>query len=182
MIDKIILNSIIAIVVMVIYSFLTNSTGRKIEADQHGQFHLRINKLYGLFGVVLVLLGFVFLIVIPLTVDRDSSMIIMIILMLFIMWGIGIACLLYYKNHKVTYNTSTITVTSVYGKTKSISWSDITDIHFSAFSGLLTICDKREKVKIHQHMVGLSSFMDKIASETKWTAEELKIPIKKKSV
>tara|TARA_R110002074_G_scaffold108432_5_gene234027 strand:- start:1436 stop:1978 length:543 start_codon:yes stop_codon:yes gene_type:complete len=180
MIEKVILYSIVGIAVSVALSFLTKSTGDKIDADEQGAFHLKMNKLYLIAGLGGLIMGLVFLILIPLIADNTTMVIVFIVLLILsIAWGTGIPCLMYYKNHRLTFDDLTITVTNVYGKQKQIKWEGINNMKFSPMSGLLTITNKTDEIKIHQHLVGLSSFIDSVEKKTNWTAEKLKLPIQK---
>jgi hypothetical protein len=181
MTEKIVLYSIIGIAVSTALAFLTKATGKSIEIDESRKFNLRMNKLYGFMGIIGLFFGLLFLIFIPLTTESNNGGIYFaVILMLLIFWGTGIPCLLYYRNHRVTFDENTIIATSVYGKIREIKWTDIEDIRFKAMSGLLILTTKDDKLKIHQHLVGLSKFIEFLENKTKWTRKELKVPIEKK--
>ena len=177
MAEKAILYAIIGIAVSTALAFLTKATGKPVETDESGKFNLRMNKLYGIMGIAGLVFGLSFLIFLPLTSPNDSGIWIAIILMLLISWGTGIPCLMYYRNHKVSFSDNSIIATNVYGKMKEIKWSDISDIRFKALSGLLVLTTTNEQIKVHQHLVGLSKFVEYIEKKTKWTRKELKVPI-----
>lgn len=181
MIETIIPYTIISIAVSIALAFLTKSTEKSIDKDESGNFNLKMNKLYGIIGIISVLFGLLFLIFIPLTVGVNESEIwIVVILILLISFGLGIPCLMYYRNHRVIFNSNSIIVSNVFGKVKEIKWSDIIDVRYKAFSGLLILTTKIEQIKVHQHLVGLSNFVEFIEKKTKCTIKELKIPIRKK--
>jgi hypothetical protein len=181
MTEKIILYTIIGIVVSTALAFLTKATGKAVASDESGYFNLRMNKLYGIMGIIGFLFGLLFLIFLPLTAGvNDSGVWIGVILMLLIFWGAGIPCLMYYRNHRVTFGDNSIIATNVYGKVKEIKWSDISGIKFKPLSGLLVLTTQNEHIKVHQHLVGLPRFVEFIENKTKWTRKELKIPIGKK--
>ncbi len=180
MTEKIILYAIIGIAVSTALAFLTKSTGKSIATDESGKFNIKMNKFYGIMGIISLVFGLLFLIFLPLTTEpNDSGIWFIVILMLLIFWGAGIPCLMYYKNHRVSFDDNLIVVTNVYGKVKEIKWSDILNIKFKVFSGLLVLTTKNEIIKVHQHLVGLSKFIEVIENKTKWTRKELKIPIGK---
>jgi amino acid transporter len=181
MIEKIILYTIITIVVSTAFAFLTKATGKSVETDESGKFNLRMNKLYGILGLIGLVFGLLFLIFVTLTAEpNDRGIWIGVILMFTIFWGTGIPCLMYYRNHKVTFSDNAIVATNVYGKMKEIKWNDISDIRFKALSGLLILTTQSEQIKVHRHLVGLSKFVEFIETKTKWTSEELKVPTGKK--
>ena len=176
--ENIILYSLIGIAVSLALLFLTKSTDQNVSVDADGFYNLRMNKFYGIIGVVAILIGVLFGILMPLREERiDSGLIFGIVLMLVIFCGTGIPCLMYYRNHRVSFDNKSIKVINVYGNRKEIQWSDISDIKFRALSGLLVIYTSNESVKLHQHLVGLGKFMGVLETKTKWTREELRIPI-----
>lgn len=89
----------------------------------------------------------------------------------------GIYLLLYYKNHSVFFDQKTITTTNLYGKTTEVEWKFIEEIKFSSLSGMITVKGDAKKAKLHQHLVGLISFIEEMEAKTKYTAKELKIPV-----
>jgi len=178
MIENIILFVIIGITVSTVLVFLTRATSKSITPNQSGQYILRMNRLYGILGVIGLVFGLLFMIFLSLSADENDGRIwIMVVFMLLIFWGAGIPCLMYYRNHKVTFNENSITATNVYGKVKEIKWSDILDIKFKVFSGQLVLKTKDEVIKVHQHLVGLSKFVAFIENKIKWTRKELRIPL-----
>lgn len=181
MTEKIILYAIIGIAVSTALSFITKATGKSVDIVESGQFNLRMNKLYGIMGIIGLVFGLLFLIFLPLTTEpNDSGIWLAVILMLLIFWGTGIPCLMYYRNHRVTFDDNSIVATSLYGKIKEIKWTDIEDIRFKSMSGLLILTTKDDKLKVHQHLVGLSKLIEFVENKTKWTRKELKVPIGKK--
>lgn len=166
MTEKFILYTLLGIAISAALAFLTKSTGKSVATNESGQFNLRMNKLYGILGVIGLLFGLLFLIFFPLTAGvNDSGVWIGVILMLLIFWGAGIPCLMYYRNHRVTFSENAITVTNMYGKSKEIKWSAISDIRFNAFSELLVMKSQSNQVKVHQHLVGLSKLIEFIENK-----------------
>ena len=85
--------------------------------------------------------------------------------------------MLYYKNHRVIFDQNIIKATNIYGKTTEVEWKFIEEIKFSALSGMITVKSYDKKAKLHQHLVGLISFIEEMEAQTKYTAQDLKIPI-----
>ena len=176
MIDKIILNGIIAIFSLIVIAYLTKASKKKTSIDENGEFHLKMNKLYGLIGILGTLLGLFFLIYIPLTVKvGDNEIWLLTFFMLLILLVPGIFLLMYYKNHRVIFGDNSIVVTDVFGKEKKIKWSDITDIKFNILSGMFVISTKSEKIKVHLHLIGISNFTEYIERKTGWKYKNFKI-------
>ncbi len=180
MIENIILSSIILIAVVVSLAFLTKATGKTIITDKTGFYSLRMNKFYGIAGLLGLGIGLVFSIFLLLTEDsNDSGVIVGLILVPLIFWGSGIPCLMYYRNHRLSFNNKIIRVINVYGNQREIQWQDILDIKFQVMSGLLILKTADKVIKVHQHLVGLSKFMEYIESKTRWDRKELRVPIGK---
>jgi hypothetical protein len=175
MTDRIILYGLIGIAVSITLGFLTKATGEKIKAQSDGKVKLRINILYGIIGILSLIfcIGFI---IFFLSINDEST-----VIGLIIMFGIfgfpGIVCTLYYFNHNLLFDNKTITVKNMYGQTNTASWIDINYMNFNAITGLITIKTKNRTLKVHQHLVGLSSFIEKVEKNTNWSAKSLKIPI-----
>ncbi len=74
----------------------------------------------------------------------------------------GVNTLLLYKNHKVTYNSNLINQISWLGKEKTINWDDIITVSFSSLSSSLKIETEKEKIFIHEHIIGYKSFSEQL--------------------
>lgn len=82
------------------------------------------------------------------------------------------------QNHRLTYDSQKIESKSWLGKTSTIHWDNIKTISFnSLFAMIIIVGEDGEKVKAHQHLVGLNSFVGMIEQKTGMTAKELKLPI-----
>jgi hypothetical protein len=162
---------IIGVAVTITIAVLTKATGKKVVPDDHGLFTLKMNPLYGIIGILGLSIGLFLLLIIIMFADQNDNVL--------IFGGTGIPCLMYFRNHKISFNRKTIKATNVFGRTNQIEWADILEIKFNAFSGLLTLTANNETIKVHQHLVGLTKFIEFMEMETKWTHKELKIPIRK---
>jgi hypothetical protein len=133
-----------------------------------------MNKLYAVLAIVLFMIG---LFVVILIIATDDSFFIAALFFLFFCVS-GFILWVYYKNHQVTFNDEIITVKNFSGKITSMQWKAIHNISFNLFTGLIYIIDTGgTTVKIHTHLVGLSSFIKIMEEKTTWRAAKLKIPI-----
>lgn len=166
-------------VVVIGLAFLTKATGKPVSPDQSGKLTLKMNRLYGVVGLIGLLFGLTFLIVPPLTTDHYSTgeIYMAVIVLLLIFWGTGIPGLLYYLNHKVCFDEDAIIVTDLFGKEQEVQWNNIESIKFKFSTGLLILKTDDKKIKVHQHLVGLSQFIAFVERKTKWTNRELKVPM-----
>lgn len=178
MTEKIFFYSAISLVVGLALAYLKKGASQSGGQTVNGLVVLKMNKLYGIIGIISIIFGFGFSLLPVLSNEYNSVMFLIVLIMLLIFWGAGIPCWLYYKNHKLEFDGEKIIVKNVLGKEKTIQWSEINQITFSHFSSYLTIIDsKGEKIKIHQHIVGLSSFAKMIETKTSWKVKELKFPV-----
>lgn len=178
MLEKFIFYVLTGLCISLALSYLNKATGKKVTANQQGEYLLRMHKFYYVLGVISVIIGTVFLVVPPLVDDVDIVMLIVIFFMLLIFGGLGLLCLLYYKNHYLLFDSNRIEVRSHIGKTSSIHWDDIKRAQFNAFSGLLILTTySGGKLKIHQHLVGLVQFVNQLEERKGWTPQDLKLPI-----
>jgi ABC-type Fe3+-siderophore transport system permease subunit len=167
----------IGLAVLVALIYLNRATRKKITPDAAGRLYLRMNNLYSLAGVTGLLIG------LGLTIStffRDEPFtwetMVLIGLILGIFWGAGIPCLLYYKNHRVIFDDTTITVVNVFGGSKTVAWHEITAARFKPLTGMITIYSPATTVKVHQHLIGLSHLVNKLTEKKGWTAQQLGIP------
>lgn len=158
--------------------YLNKASSKKVSKNENGWYELRMNRLYQFIGISVGIMGLSFL---YLTIGEQHSSSLMIILVISLGFSsLGLTCFLWYRNHKLRFNDTTIIALNVYGKPSSLSWDDITDISFNGLSGQITLVGKdANTVKAHQHLVGLGSFVELIESKTKWTAKSLRLPINK---
>jgi hypothetical protein len=170
-----IVNLLSAIAVLAALIFLNRATRKPIVPDAAGRFHLRMNNLYSLGGILGILMGLGLAITALFRMSTlNDAEIVLIVVMLGIFWGAGIPSLLYYYNHRVIFDDAVITVTNVFGKTVINHWEDITSAQPGILSSLITINTTGGKVKIHQHLVGLSRLGDKLAEKKGLTLLQLR--------
>lgn len=166
--------------VVVTLAYLNKATGRQIVPGAQGKYLLRLHKLYYIVGLISVAVGGIFLVA-PLIINEPNvGMYIMVFLVILFFGGLGLLSILYYKNHYVLFDTNKIEVRNVFGKIKIFYWNEIKEASYNPHSSLLTLINESgQKVKIHQHLVGLSKFIDYLEEKTCWTAKQLKLPVKR---
>jgi hypothetical protein len=171
---SVVINLISGIAILAALIFLNRVTRKPVTADAAGRFHLRMNKLYSLAGILGLLMGLGLAITALFRISViDATEIAMILTILSIFWGGGIPSLLYYYNHRVVFDDTSITVTNVFGKTVTFNWEDISSVKLNSLTSVITMNTTSGKVKIHQHLVGLSRLGDKLAEKKGWTLPQL---------
>lgn len=152
-------------------SYMNKGTNQSVGRNAEGFVELRMNKFYQILGYVVLGLGFIILLVIIYYQEKEMTLI-GALAILFVV-GLGLPVLLYYRNHKVYFNEETVTVISWTGKKQVIRWEEIQKISFNAFSGYLKLFGLANKVKMHQHLVGLKEFIKMMEEKTNWTAKSI---------
>ncbi len=177
MIEKIFVYGLTVIAVGISIGYLNRGTQSQVASTGSGQYSLKMNTLYGVISILGILLG---LIIATMIILEDDSLIYAVII-LFMFLGSGVPLFLLYKNHYLKFDSRVVEVKNFIGRQKSIQWLVVQNISFNHLSGLLTISDSHEnKIKIHQHIVGFATFIKTLEEKTNWTAEQLRLPIKRR--
>jgi hypothetical protein len=163
------LNILIACLMLAALIFLNRATRKPVIANAAGRYHLRMNKLYSLAGILGTLTGLGLVLMIIFRGSADTTAIVLLAVILTVFWGVGITCLMYYYNYQVTFDDTSITVTTAFRKTTTIRWEDITSASPNGLSNVITLMTAADKVRIHQHLVGLKHFTDKLEVKKGWT-------------
>ncbi len=174
--EKVITYLSVTLAVSLAMNYLNRGASQEIEQSKNGEIELRMNKLYQILGYVCI--GFASIFVMAALYYQEKEMYVIGIVMLILFGGLGISCLMYYQNHKLTFDDEKITVQNWRKKIEEIKWGEINEIKFNPFSGYLNIRGLNKKMTIHQHLVGLKAFAKKMEEKTKWKTSELKLPIK----
>ena len=173
--SKIITYGLIGLAVSLAANYMNRGTNQEIAKNSNGELELSMNKLYQILGYASI--GFAS-ILIAVLFYQETEMYMVKILIILLFGGLGVACLMYYQNHKLKFNDERIIVQNWRKKIEEIAWDEIDKIKFNRFSGYLKIRGLNKKMSIHQHLVGLKNFTNKMEEKTKWKTSELKLPIK----
>jgi len=167
MIEKALFYGIISLVVLSILSWLNKAAKIKIYPDKTGETTLIMNKLYLILGIIVLMMWTVFVIFTFISMTNDWVAFFTTFLIISIVTlGPGIPCILWYLNHKVTFDNDVIQVRNVYGKQQNILFKDIVSTNMNNFSGLLKVSTQNRSVSIHQHLIGVTTLTEKIKSYT----------------
>ncbi len=157
---------IVSILIPLLLYFLNRASKQNIAALSDGSYQLRMNVTYLVIGVVGIAVG-LFSLLIPLLADEYSVEIFIATGFMFILFmGCAVPCFLWYKNHQLSFNDVAIISKNAYGKIQRINWSDVDQVRFNSFTGVVGIIDKQGNIaKAHQHLVGFSSFLKMLQTE-----------------
>lgn len=164
--------------IIMFLKYSKKNSNKNVEIDQAGCFVLRMNKLYQIIGSIST--GFaVVLGIVSIYLNKKEGYIVLLIMSFLLGW-LGILILMSYYNHKFEFNDVNMKVTNIYGVTKTLNWNEVKQIKYNALKGCIYLYTEKEKLKIHQHLVGLIEFVKMMERNTSYTAKELKLPIQKK--
>jgi hypothetical protein len=168
-----ILYFIISIFTFLLIYFLNKKSKKEVEVSKNEIINLRLNKFYLYFGYCSIALGLVSSILI---FSNERNLILSIVFLL-IFGGAGITLVYIYVNHRIIIYDTKIEVFNFLGKNKSINWSELKDVNFSLFKGVLVLMNKEnEKLSIHQHIVGFKTIIQKIKTQSEVNIDHLKLP------
>lgn len=165
--------AIIGVVVSASMYFMNKGANKEIESLD-GITELRMNKFYQIVGYssLIIFSGFIVAVI----YINEMAFYIALIFVFLLFGGTGLACVLWYRNHKITFDDNSIIVHNWRNQVEEISWEEITAIKFRPIAGNIKITGLNKIVKVHQHLVGLKTFTQKMEEKTKWKARDLKLP------
>jgi hypothetical protein len=169
---------VIGVVITMFLKYSKKKSNKNVEIDQSGFFILKINKLYKIIGSIST--GFAVVLSIVSIYLNSRQGYIVLLTMSFLLGWLGIFILMFYYNHKFEFNDVNMRVINIYGRTKTMSWNDVKEIKFEPLKGYIYLYSEKEKLKIHQHLVGLIEFVKIMEKNTNYTAKELKLPLHRK--
>ena len=168
-----ILQSVIGTLFMIILlAYFRIRSRKKIPANITDK--LRISKFYLFAGVFLTIIGLTSFWLMIINNDARSYITGFLGLVLFAV--IGLPSLMWYFNHKVTFNDELIKATNSFGKTSEMKWSEITAIKYHNGIGTLQFTNSKDtKLKVHQHIKGLANLLSMIEQKTSYSQKDFKI-------
>ncbi|MEM1326406.1 MAG: hypothetical protein AAGI23_10650 [Bacteroidota bacterium] len=173
--DNILFYGVISFVVSLAIGFLNKGSSQPVQANSDGTVELHLPKIYQILGYTLLALGIIF--VMSFWYFQEVELLIFGLIICLFCCALGIPLLLYYKNHIVKLDDECLEVSNWLGKSNKIQWSEIAQISFHPFKGYIKVQGLERKLLLHQHLVGLKTFLLKMEQHTKWRISDLKIPM-----
>ena len=159
-----------------VLGYFHKQAGKEVAENPEGASELRTSKIYQVLGYIMIGIGFLAVLGSLFAEDPDALTVGPIVL--FICGGFGWACLRTYKNERVYFNEESLIVQSWSKKSREVKWTDITKMKVNPLSSYLNIYANKKKLSISIYIVGLKSLAQMIERKTKWTANELKLPVR----
>jgi len=173
LIEDILPYAITTVAVLLFYRAVTKSSQKVIEMNPHGLTSLRLHILYQILGFLALLFTLIFSIGILLNEDNA----IFIIFFCWLLFGsLGVFLLLWYYKHEVQFDEEQLIVSSWLGKSQDLKWSELEEVRFLAFSGQIKMKGEGKVLKLHQHLVGLSTLLTVMEKHTPFKKSELNLP------
>jgi H+/Cl- antiporter ClcA len=178
--NTITLNFIAETITQILKAFLEKGTGKKLQINERGLYELRMPKFYLILGCFCTMLSLAFVGAMFFSDSSKKFDFILFSLVFGMFAGFGIWSILLYKNHKVLFDETYIEVFNAAGKSKTTRWVDFSVAKFTYNTGMLALKDhNQQKLSINQHLIGLGGFMQMMEAKTAWSAESLKMSVKK---
>ncbi len=171
---KLMYYAILVIVMNVVIRHLNKKASHIVEGNDGEMVTLVMNKYYRYFAYLGIGLAFLFIVLFAL--ESDSTTLPIFAFMTALFGGIGAFFFLLYKFHFVQFDDKTIRVQDWRKQSVEIYWADIQDLKFNLFTGYIKLSGLHQTLKLHQHLVGIKSFVDQLEKQTKWTSKDLKMP------
>jgi hypothetical protein len=166
MLEEIIRSVFTTIPVVIALSLLKREMSKKVEPQLDGSFELRVSRIYfftGLFCSLLFLMAFFWMLLSPELPGEDR------IFSLFALFFslLGVYLIVLYRNYRLYFDHDMIVVTNLFGKKKSLKWSEIEQVKSNPFTGYLTLCSAQYRIKVLQNLKGFTAFTNALEMHAK---------------
>ncbi len=114
---------IVSILVPLLLYFLNKASKQNVVAVNEGIYELHMNIIYLIIGVAGAIMSVLFLLL-PVLADEYSVEIFIAAGLMFILsMGFSIPCILWYKNHRLSFDKAGFISENAYGKIQKTNWS-----------------------------------------------------------
>ena len=163
-----------ALIISLIMALLYAASKKKPRDAGDGNFILQLPKFYAWFGLFVVMGGFALVIYTFIYASESDILMGALASAIALLVGMWIFAKGYISQIRVT--DSGLIETTIFGKEKTILWSEITKVSFGTISMELMIRSADKKIKAHLHMVGFNELVYKLESKTRKSRFDLGIP------
>lgn len=80
---------------------------------------------------------------------------------------LGVCLIVLYRNYRLYFDHEVIVVTNLFGKKKSLKWSEIEKVKSNPFTGYLTLSSAQYRIKVLQNLKGFATFTNVLETHTK---------------
>lgn len=147
-------------------ALLKREMSKKVEPNADGSFELRVARLYFIIGVLcttLFLILFFWMLLSPELPSEDR-----IYSLFFLFFSlIGVYLIVLYRNYRLYFDHENFVVTNLFGKNKSLKWSEIEQVKNNPFTGYLTLSSAKGRIKVFQNLKGFAAFANALEMHAK---------------
>lgn len=147
-------------VVTLLMRYLMTSSKKDIAENEDGVLVFRMNKAYGIVGILGIIIASIFAIIGFLGTVKTMDDFIMVLLLILFFLCISVPLVLVSRNQKIVASDEKIIFYGMTGKCKEILWADITKVKFSKTSLELKLIANSTSIKLHMHLVGFNKFIE----------------------
>jgi len=160
---------IVFVVVSVLMKYLGDSSKKNPVINEEGTIILKMNKTYGIIGYIGIGFSAVIGIVASIGAVKSIEDLFIVIGLVAFFLVVGALLVLVSKKMNVRVDDERINYLGITGKTKEIMWNDIKEVSFSKSMLELSLKTNTTKIKLHMHLIGFSTFIEKMKSKTDYS-------------
>lgn len=162
-------------IILAIYWYLSKKN-KETPLERNGIKTLSIHKFFFYFGIIIPLLGFALLIG-PLTLINEPEFFLTISIIypigiLFI--ASGIFYFVEYKNARIEFDKTIISITNFKKKTTQIDIKEIVSLSHNSLTNRIKISTSNNSKSFNQNFKGIEHLLNTITSETGISTEKIK--------
>ena len=160
------------LIIRLIMGIMDGGITKEIKPLEDGKFILKMNKVYGVMGILSCIMALFFIVIGVITgglFGKDSIYVLIIFALFFL---IGLFLVLYSYNTKVEVNSEKLIYRGFTGKIKEIQWNQVENISFNVTSRELILKSNNIKVKLPIHLKGMGSLINIIKKKVKFSIYE----------
>lgn len=139
---------------------LDNGINQEAEQMENGKIVLKMNKFYGILGIISVVFSIILAIIAVLSGAFGGEDIVYVLLMLAFFLLIGLLLILYSRNTMVQATAEKIEYTGLTGKSKEMRWNEVNAVSYNPSSKEITLKSGNDKIKLHLHLKGIGSLIN----------------------
>ncbi len=156
--------------------YINKKSTEGVEKNIEGKYELRMNVVCKWIGLLCLIISAGT--IVGSVLFYEEGVLTWVAMILLIFGGLGIVLMMYYNNHRLTFDDQSIMFKSWTGEVTNVKWYEIKEINFSSVWGYLKLRTSSQDLKISHQLVGLIQFVVMMEAQTSFKAKELKLPFK----
>lgn len=138
---------------------LDNGVSQEVNSSEGGKIILKMNKLYGIIGILSLIISVIFIIASFFSgaFFGDDAIYAFAIISFFFLCGLLLV--LYSRNIMAEVTSDRIVYVGLTGKRKEIIWDQLKNMSFNTSSKEIILKSETAKIKLHIHLKGIGSLI-----------------------